>query len=93
MSQQIQTPAVSQTIGPELLALLWALKIDITGLADMPPSQARDAVCERIDRVLGPRQSGAPPSQRICPYHLSVSFNAGILALETNCDIRVLARS
>ena len=51
MSQQIQIPAVSQTIGPELLALLWALKIDITGLADMPLSQAHEAIQERIERV------------------------------------------
>jgi len=39
------------TIAPNLLALLWALKIDTIGLADMPPGEAGDAVRERIERV------------------------------------------
>src|SRR5215475_10867950 len=40
------------TIAPEVLALLWALKIDTAGLAEMPLNEAHDAVRERVDRVL-----------------------------------------
>jgi hypothetical protein len=50
------------TIAPEVLALLWALKIDTTGLADMPLSDAHDTVRERVERVLD--QATAPVLQR-----------------------------
>lgn len=40
------------TIAPEVLALLWALKINTTGLAEMPLSEAHDAVRERVEQVL-----------------------------------------
>jgi biotin operon repressor len=40
------------TIAPEVLALLWALKIDTAGLAEMPLNEAHDAVRERVEKVL-----------------------------------------
>jgi hypothetical protein len=52
---QTETPTILQTtIAPDLLALLWALKIDTTGLAEMPLGEAGDAVRKRIERVLEP---------------------------------------
>jgi hypothetical protein len=41
------------------LALLWALKIDTIGRANMPPGEAGDAVRERIEPVLEPAAASA----------------------------------
>jgi hypothetical protein len=54
------------TIASEVLALLWALKIDTTGLAEMPLIEARDAVRERVERVLDQATSPElPPAGRL----------------------------